>query len=173
MINEGLRDSFLFFFSTLFFCSFPDTDREDKNRDNDDGTNGTERTKNSNDKFLVDHIWVKHHSTGSESREDFCWEHGFREPSPESDEEEDRVDDGCYHREGDFKISNRKDDSSRILEYSRTWELVWEIAGHQLECCTVSAIPVLVGRDWKIDGIEYADSREDGDDEIFFHNGKG
>jgi hypothetical protein len=168
--KEVLSD---FFLRWDILGSFPDTDREDKYRDNNHRTHRAEWTKYRDNIFLVDHIRVKHHPTKSEACEYFGWEHRFRKPTPKSDKKKDRIYDSSYHREGHLKISDRENNSSYILKDSTAGKFFRNITGHHLECSTISPIPKFIRRDWEINSIEDADGRENSDDEIFFHNKKG
>ncbi len=156
----------------LFFLALPDTDRENTDDDDDSGTHRTEWTKYANNNFLRNHIAVKENATCREGCEDFCWAGFLREPSDQSYEQEDRVDDHGDHRECDLEFSYREDNRARILENSTTREGIGNITRHRLESGTICPIPVFVRRDREVYRVKNPNSGENGDDKIFFHREK-
>lgn len=157
----------------ILFFLFPDTDRQNTDSYDNHRTHRTQWTEYSYYELLVDDIRVKKYTTSWHRGEDFRWASGLREPTPESNDKKYRVHNSSYHREGYPEVTEREYNSTRILEYTRTWEWLRDVAWHRLESCTICAIPVFVGRDREIDSIEYTDSRENSDDEIFAHKRRG
>jgi len=97
---------------------FPHASCEDRDRDDDDGTDSTEWAKYSDDEFLINNIRVKHDTTDRHDGEDFCWTELLREPSPECYDEQDRIDDHSDHRKCDFEITDRENNRTWVLENS-------------------------------------------------------
>lgn len=153
----------------FIFLFVPDTDREEEYCYNNHGTHRTKWTKYPNDKLLIDYIWVETNSTKSHPREYFCRSMRTHKPPKEWKYEKNWIYDSSYHRKCYFEFSNRKYDSSRILQYSTTREGIRKITRHHLESEFVSSIPVFISRDREIDCIEYANKGESSNDQIFTH----
>lgn len=156
----------------LYNSSPPESSCEDSDRDDDDGTHRTEGAEDSHDEFLRDHISIEAYSSECHDSEDLGFSDGFSYVSWEREENEDRVDDECNHRKGDLEFTDRENNSTRILEDTTTWEGARDIAGHILECSCICSIPILVGVDGEVRGIEYSDTSEDEDDEVGAHRKK-
>ena len=148
---------------------FPYRSCEDGYSDDDESTHGTKWAEDSYDKFLRDNIRIEKDATDRHDSENFRENDIFLEPSKKCKNKKYGIDEHGYHRKCYFKISDRKNDSTRILEYTTTGEWIRNITGHHLKSFFICPIPVFIRRNREVYSIEYPDSSEYGDDNIFTH----